>query len=174
MAAKGHNIMPRIVKFLAIILVLGLCIPQHGVIPVKNASKKDWNHQSFWFAPWGKSGVHKGIDVFAKKGTPAVSSISGLVIFTGNISMGGNVVAVIGPQWRIHYYAHLATIDTKSLSWVSRGALIGTVGDSGNAVGKPPHLHYSVLSLIPYPWRYSTETQGWKRMFFINPSEEFV
>ena len=162
------------IRFLAVILALGLLIPQRGVIPVQNASNKDWNANSFWYSPWGKSGVHKGIDIFARKGTPIVSSISGLVVFTGNISMGGNVVAVIGPQWRIHYYAHLATIDTKSLSYVSRGAVIGTVGDSGNAAGKPPHLHYSVLSLIPYPWRYSTEIQGWKKMFFINPTVGFI
>ena len=33
------------------------------------------------------------------------------------------------------------------------GSPLGTVGDSGNARGKPPHLHYAILSLLPYPWR---------------------
>ena len=87
--------------------------------------------------------------------------------------MGGNVVAILGPQWRIYYYAHLASINVTTLSWVSRGDPIGAVGNTGNAAGKPPHLHYSVLSLIPYPWRISMQTQGYKKMFFMNPSDGF-
>ncbi len=161
------------IKFLTIILALGLFIPERGVIPVKNSMKNDWNTKSFWYSPWGKSGVHKGIDIFAKHGTPVLSSTSGLVIYSGNLDMGGNVSAVLGPKWRIHYYAHLATIDTETLNWVSRSEVIGSVGDTGNATGKPPHLHYSVLSLVPYPWRASTEPQGWKKMFFMDPAEGF-
>jgi peptidoglycan LD-endopeptidase LytH len=165
--------MKKLIILFTIILALGLCIPERGVIPVENATSKDWNSQSFWFAPWGKSGVHKGIDIFAKQGTPVIASTSGLVIYTGNIKMGGNVVAVLGPKWRIYYYAHLNSIHAKSISWASRGEVIGAVGSTGNAAGKPPHLHYSVLSLVPYPWRFSTETQGWKKLFFMNPSDGF-
>lgn len=163
----------KIFKFLAFILVLGLCIPERGVIPVKNATTNDWNSRTFWFSPWGKSGVHKGMDIFAKIGTPVLASTSGWVIYTGNISMGGNVIAVLGPKWRIYYYAHLAHIHTHTFDWANRGEIIGAVGSSGNAIGKPAHLHYSVLSLLPYPWRFSTETQGWKKMFFMNPSDGF-
>lgn len=163
----------KIMAFLAVILALGLLIPQRGVIPVQNATAKDWHNKSFWYSPWGKSGVHKGIDIFAKHGTPVLSSVSGVVIFTGSIDMGGNVVAVLGPQWRIHYYAHLAEINTHTLSCVQRGERIGIVGDTGNSVEKPPHLHYSVLSLVPYPWHISLGAQGWKKMFFINPVEGF-
>jgi peptidoglycan LD-endopeptidase LytH len=155
------------------ILALGLLIPQRGIIPVQNATSKDWNANSFWFAPWGKSGVHKGIDIFAKKGTLVIASTSGLVVYTGNIDLGGNVVAVLGPKWRIYYYAHLHNINAKTWELAGKGDIIGNVGDSGNAKGKPPHLHYSVLSLIPYPWRFSNETQGWKRMFFMSPSDGF-
>ena len=163
----------KTMAFLAVILALGLLIPGRGVIPVHHATHNDWNNESFWYSPWGKSGVHKGFDIFAKRGTPVVSSTAGVVIFTGNINMGDNVVAVLGPKWRIHYYAHMATVDAKTLRWVSRGNVIGTVGDSGNAAGKPPHLHYSILSLMPYPWRFSTKNLGWKKMFFINPTETF-
>lgn len=84
------------------ILMLGLCIPQRVAIPVQNATPKDWNANSFWFSPWGKSGVHKGIDIFAKRGIPVISSTSGLVVYTGNISMGGNLVVILGPKWRIY------------------------------------------------------------------------
>ncbi|MDP2070940.1 M23 family metallopeptidase [Methylotenera sp.] len=165
--------MLKTLKFLAIILALGLVLPAHGIIPVKNATAKDWNRLSFWYAPWGKSGVHKGIDIFAKLGTPVISSTSGLVIYTGHIEMGGNVVVVLGPKWRIYYYSHLDGIHIKTFDWATSGKGIGTVGDSGNAAGKPPHLHYSVMSLVPYPWKLSAQTQGWKKMFFMNPAESF-
>ena len=158
---------------LFVIIVLGYSVPQTAVIPVKNATSKDWNPYSYWYYPWGKSGVHKGIDIFAKQGTPVLSAVSGVVIFTGNINMGGNVVAVLGPKWRIHYYAHLKQIDTHILNWESKGEAIGQVGATGNAAGKPPHLHYSVITLIPNPLEITTETQGWKRMFYVNPAEIF-
>jgi hypothetical protein len=45
------------------------------------------------------------------------------------------------------------------------------VGDTGNARGKPPHQHYAVLSVIPYPWRIDGATQGWKKMFYLDPGE---
>jgi murein DD-endopeptidase MepM/ murein hydrolase activator NlpD len=46
---------------------------------------------------------------------------------------------------------------------------VGTVGDSGNARGKPPHLHYAIVTLLPYPWRITGQTQGWKKAFFLDP-----
>lgn len=165
--------MLKLFKILAIILVLGLFIPQHGVIPVENATRKDWNANSFWYSPWGKSGVHKGIDIFAAKGTHVISSTDGIVIYTGDIEMGGKVVAILGPKWRIYYYAHLNSINAQVLDYAGKGDIIGAVGDSGNAKGKPPHLHYSVISPIPYPWRITTGWHGWKRIFYLNPAENF-
>ena len=112
----------------------------------------------------------KGIDIFAKQGTPVLSAVSGMVIFTGNIDMGGNVVAVIWPKWRIHYYAHLSIINTHMFGWAGKGEQIGNVGMTGNATGKPAHLHYSVMTLVPNPLEITNETQGWKCMFYINPN----
>ena len=84
------------------------------------------------------------------------------------MKMGGKVILVLGPKWRMHYYAHLQDI-TASLGWVKRQQQIGTVGDSGNAKGKPPHLHYTIAILIPYFWRIDSSPQGWKKMFYLNP-----
>lgn len=67
--------------------------------------------------------------------------------------MGGKIVVVLGPKWRIHYYTHLHEISTSSLSFVSSATKIGTVGSSGNASGKAPHLHYSIMTSFPYPWK---------------------
>ena len=141
--------MKKLSIIIAIMLLLGFIIPQNAVIPVENATTSDWNPYSYWYFPWGKSGVHKGIDIFGKINTPVISSVNGLVIFTGKLKRGGNVIAVLGPKWRIHYYAHLNAIDTHKFSWVSKGEKIGKLGNTGNAAGRPPHLHYSVISPIP-------------------------
>lgn len=161
----------RLYIFLAALLVIlgiGFAIPEKAHIPVAGASVKDWNPRSFWYEPWGVSGVHKGIDVFAPQGKSVISAVPGIVLYQGQLGIGGNVVAVLGPKWRIHYYAHLASAAPAPL-FLSRGEKLGAVGTSGNAAGKPPHLHYSVLSLIPLPWRFSSATQGWKKMFFLDP-----
>lgn len=154
---------------LAAVLVGGLLLPERLVIPVQGATVRDWNRMSFWFEPWGVSGVHKGIDIFAPKGRPVVASVSGLVVYTGELAQGGKVVAVLGPKWRIHYFAHLDTWSTSSWKWTDQGDVIGTVGTTGNAAGKPAHLHFSVISLLPLPWLGTEQTQGWKRMFYLNP-----
>jgi len=158
----------------SVVFLGGLLLPQNLKMPVHGASSADYHHQSFWFYPWGKSGTHKGVDIFAKAGTEVQSSTSGIVVFTGNIGMGGNVVLVLGPKWRMHYYAHLQEINTHRFSNVKRGKNIGRVGTSGNAAGKPPHLHYSIFTLIPYPWRIDGAVQGWKKMFYLNPIEYFM
>jgi peptidoglycan LD-endopeptidase LytH len=163
----------RIFIVSACTLALGLLLPARGLVPVQNATNKDWNPYSYWYYPWGKSGVHKGIDIFAKAGTPVVASTTGIVLFKGNIKLGGNVVAVLGSKWRIYYYAHLQKTDVHFLEWVSQGEAIGRVGTTGNAAGKPAHLHFSVLRILPNPAEITTETQGWKRMFYVNPATIF-
>jgi murein DD-endopeptidase MepM/ murein hydrolase activator NlpD len=154
--------------------MIGMFIPEERVIPVYGATTNDWNHDTFWYEPWGSSVVHKGIDIFGKKGTPAISSTKGLVIYTGTLNKGGNVVAILGPKWRIHYYAHLESYSVSPGDFVLAGSVFGNLGDSGNAQGKQPHIHYSILSLVPIPWLVTTETQGWKKMFFLNPHERLV
>lgn len=151
-------------------LLIGFVLPERIKIPVVGASAKDWNRESFWFEPWGTSGVHKGIDIFGKLGTGVTSTTDGIVLYTGQIRKGGNVVLILGPKWRLHYFAHLSAINTSIFNFVSSGSLIGTLGDSGNAKGKPPHLHYSISRIIPAPWKIDGSTQGYKKAFFINPS----
>jgi len=155
-----------------VIAILGYVIPENLIIPVKEARTSDWNNKSFWYEPWGKSRVHKGIDIFADKGTPLLSASKGLVLLTGELALGGKVVLVLGPKWRFHYYAHLDSITTSSLSVVGSGDAIGTVGDSGNAKGKAPHLHYSIVTALPYVWRIDSGSQGWKKMFFLDPNKK--
>ncbi|MEM1406099.1 MAG: M23 family metallopeptidase, partial [Bacteroidota bacterium] len=92
------------------ILLIGFVVPENFTNPVSGSKKSDYNQNSFWYYPWGKSVTHKGVDIFAKKGTHVVSSTSGIVLFAGEIKVGGKVVLILGPKWRLHYYAHLDSL----------------------------------------------------------------
>lgn len=153
------------------IFMVGFILPEQHKMPVQGASSKDWHPQSFWYYPWGRSGVHRGLDIFAKEGTPVVASTGGFVIFSGEIAMGGNVVLLLGPKWRFHYFAHLKDTNNRRVGFVDAGERIGAVGSSGNAAGKPAHLHYSIRSLYPRFWLYKPKIMyASSRMYYIDPS----
>jgi len=95
-----------------VLIGLGFLLPQNMIIPVKDATTKSWNDNSFWAYPWGSSITHKGIDIFANTGTDIVSSTNGIVVYTHEGGKGGKSVMVLGPKWRFHYYAHMDEIKT--------------------------------------------------------------
>lgn len=159
----------RWLAFLLLLILIGLLLPQKFRMPVEGATRKSYSQRSFWAYPWGRSVTHKGVDIFAKKGTNVHPATAGIVLFTGKKPRGGNIVFVLGPKWRIHYYAHLDKIKTRKFSFVNRQSIIGTVGNTGNAAGKPSHLHYTIKTLVPYPWRADKSVQGKRKMFYLNP-----
>jgi|SRR5699024_3976095 len=134
-------------------------------MPVNGATKSDYHPESFWYYPWGRSVTHKGVDLFARKGTRINAATSGLVVYAGKIPIGGSVVLVLGTKWRLHYYAHLDQVNTHPLSFATHKSSIGTVGATGNAAEKPLHLHYAIMPPIPYVWRIDGNRQGWKKCF---------
>ena len=158
-----------IVNVFSLVIFLGFLFPQNLKMPVQGATRNNYNQQSFWYYPWGKSGTHKGVDIFAKEGTAIYSATKGIVVYTGQLGLGGNVVVILGPKWRFHYYAHLQKIKTKKFAFVSQNKIIASVGTSGNAKGKPAHLHYAITTLIPYVWRIDRSPQGGQKMWYLNP-----
>jgi murein DD-endopeptidase MepM/ murein hydrolase activator NlpD len=165
----------RLIRWVALVALAAAVAwqfaPERPRIPVAGATATDWNHATFWHEPWGRSGVHKGIDIFAPKGTLVLAPTFGVVLFSGEIALGGKVVIALGPGWRLHYFAHLDETATWPGQPIASGSSLGRVGDSGNAVGRPPHLHYSIMTLLPRPWRADGATQGWKKMFYLDPTE---
>ncbi len=131
----SFQFLKKFARYFVIVLLGGLLIPQRMVMPVRGATSADYNVKSFWFYPWGRSVTHKGVDIFAKSGTQIVAATGGWVIYRGEVELGGKVVLVLGPKWRLHYYAHLDQI-TASAGW------------SGQA--SPPallHRYFAALSL---------------------------
>jgi len=133
-----------------------------------------WDARSFWYYPWGESIVHKGIDIFAQEGDTVRAATYGVVIGKGYGTVSGNYVKILGPSWRIQYYAHMKKSDVQFLQFVRKGEKIGEVGNTGNAMGKPYHLHFSVTVILPYFWRIDGSIQGWKKSFYLNPEEFFA
>lgn len=117
--------------------------PRQLPVPVRGVRRAQLRNT--WGAPRSGGRAHQGIDIFAPRGEEIVSTTRGLVVTVGHNQLGGRVVRVLGPGGHWHYYAHLerfAAIHEGQL--VAAGDVLGYVGDSGNARGTPPHLHYGI------------------------------
>ena len=86
---------------------------------------------------------HTGMDFNARVGTDIYATGNGSVEFAGWRQGYGNTVVI---NHRFGYetlYAHMHDIKVKEGQKVSRGEIIGSVGNTGKSTG--PHLHYEVL-----------------------------
>ncbi|HYO00207.1 MAG TPA: M23 family metallopeptidase, partial [Actinomycetota bacterium] len=102
----------------------------------------DWGFPRYTPAPH----LHEGTDVFAAFGTPIVSSEAGKVIQKGTAGAGGISVWLRGDSGMGYYYAHLQSWakDLQVGQRIEKGYVIGFVGDTGNAEGGSPHLHFEL------------------------------
>lgn len=87
-----------------------------------------------------KGRPHKGIDIFAKIGTPIYAVLDGVVVYSGVQGNYGNVVVLEHPDFVMTVYAHNSVNLVKVDEKVSKGQLIAYMGATGNASG--PHLHF--------------------------------
>lgn len=132
---------------------------------------RHWDSESFWQSPWGEAKVHKGIDIFAKRKSEILSPINGFVLSSTYSENGGYHLYIFGPKFRVYYFAHLNYKGKTAFSFVKKGQYIGLVGNSGNAISKPCHLHFSIFSLFPIVKHFnSNEPLGWLKMFYLDPS----
>ena len=49
----------KVLVVLFCVILSGFLVPEPRVIPVAHATSTDWNSNTFWYEPWGSSGVHK-------------------------------------------------------------------------------------------------------------------
>lgn len=118
----------------------GLVCPVVGAVAGRDFSND-------WGVPRSGGRTHEGNDIFAAAGTPVVA-VQDAVILRWNppsspTGLGGITVTYRtsdGSEW---YNAHLDSVapGIEPGVHVARGEEIGTVGNSGNAAGTPPHLH---------------------------------
>lgn len=106
---------------------------------------------------------HLGVDIFAPRGQPVVSPVTGVVESVNhNSRVGGNTVTVRKGDTR-YYMAHLNDIANglQPGQQINAGDAIGTVGNTGKAKDTAPHLHFSMYngaggyssgSINPFPY----------------------
>ncbi len=95
-----------------------------------------------WGDPRPGGRRHVGIDLFAFRGTRVVANVSGTIVHRSG-SRAGLAYLLRGDDGNTYYGAHLHTLVARP-GRINRGALIGTVGSTGNAHGTTPHLHFEL------------------------------
>jgi len=92
------------------------------------------------------TGWHHGDDVFAPFGAPVLAVADGTLFLVGWNQIGGNRLWLRDDAGNYFYYAHLAAFSTAAVEGgrVKAGTVLGFVGDSGDARGTPPHLHFEI------------------------------
>ncbi|MEX0863490.1 MAG: M23 family metallopeptidase [Acidimicrobiia bacterium] len=110
-----------------------------------------------WGFPRSGGRRHKGTDLFAAWNEPMYAVASG-VVHIGNSGLGGKTIWLTGGNGVAFYYAHLSDWNVSSGQRVNQGQTIGFNGDSGNASGGAPHLHFEIHpggrgspAVNPYP-----------------------
>ena len=93
---------------------------------------------------------HTGLDFAAPTGTPIHATADGVVAFAGQYPLGrgatwwryGKFVVVRNGDLYVTLYGHCDQIRVRPRQKVSRGDVLGTVGNSGWSIS--PHLYYEV------------------------------
>lgn len=118
------------------------------ICPVPGAS-----YFNDWGFPRSAGRVHTGNDLFAPRGTEVLAPVSGTVEqIVGDI--GGFQFTLHGDDGNVYIGSHMDGFDHGG--YVTAGTVLGYVGDSGNAEGSRPQLHFEILpqggaEANPYP-----------------------
>jgi murein DD-endopeptidase MepM/ murein hydrolase activator NlpD len=118
------------------------------------------------------SGWHHGEDIFAQLGAPLLAVADGTVFSVGWNNVGGYRLWLRDREGNEFYYAHLSAYSPFAVNGreVKAGTVLGFMGNTGDAVGTPYHVHFEIHpvgmlymgydgAVRPYPY-----LQAWKRL----------
>jgi murein DD-endopeptidase MepM/ murein hydrolase activator NlpD len=118
------------------------------------------------------SGWHHGEDIFASLGTPLLAVADGTVFSVGWNNLGGYRLWLRDHAGNEFYYAHLSAYSPFAVNGhqVKAGTVLGFMGNTGDAVTTPYHLHFEIHpvgmlylgydgAVRPYPY-----LQAWKHL----------
>ena len=97
-------------------------------------------------APRADVAWHHGGDIFAPLGAPVLAVTKGVVFSVGWNDLGGNRLWLRDPKGNQFYYAHLSAYSPLAVNGgrVNAGDVLGFVGNTGDAINTPYHLHFEV------------------------------
>ena len=119
-------------------LVLGM-----GQFPLLGVA--NWTDDWLDFRAGPPIHAHQGNDLFAPFDTPVRAPVDGTVRFEDS-GLGGKGAFVTAPDGTYYYMAHLNSFSRELASGaaVKQGQIVGYNGDSGNARGGAPHVHFEI------------------------------
>lgn len=94
-----------------------------------------------WGYPRSGGRTHEGTDIMAADGTPVVAITDGTITYAGYGDSAGNWLVLTGSDGHGYWYMHNRQ-NLVSGGRVSVGQQIATVGNTGNASGGAPHVHF--------------------------------
>jgi hypothetical protein len=99
-----------------------------------------------WGAARATVAWHHGVDIFAPLGAPLVAVADGTVFMVGWNRIGGWRLWLRDREGNLFYYAHLSAFSPHAVDGkrVRAGTVLGFVGNTGDAVGTPYHLHFEI------------------------------
>ncbi|KJU83309.1 peptidase M23/M37 family protein [Candidatus Magnetobacterium bavaricum] len=86
---------------------------------------------------------HLGFDLASLSNSPVEAANAGVVVFTGDIGIYGNVVIIDHGLGLMSFYAHLSSIDVAVGQQVEKASVIAHSGMTGFAAGD--HVHFAML-----------------------------
>jgi murein DD-endopeptidase MepM/ murein hydrolase activator NlpD len=116
-----------------------------AIVPIASATDRLVSGFGYRIHPiFKKLRMHTGVDFTAPVGTPIYSTGNGVVIRAERDNSGYGLMVEVdhGFGYRT-LYAHLSQISVRPGQRVSRGEVLGLVGNTGLSAG--PHLHYEVI-----------------------------
>ncbi len=120
-------------------------------------------HLTHFIDSWGfpRSGgrSHKGTDIMGPMGAPVYAFTSGVISRHSNSRLGGISLYLRGDDGNTYFYTHLQGYAPRGAvgNRVQAGEHIAYNGDTGNARGGPPHIHFERhpgggSAVNPYPY----------------------
>jgi murein DD-endopeptidase MepM/ murein hydrolase activator NlpD len=110
-----------------------------------------------WGAPRSGGRLHVGTDMMGPRGTPLYAVANGVIQYGSSVA-GGSTLRLYADYGGFFLYAHLDAYvsDLSNGQWVSRGTVIGYMGDTGNSAPGAYHLHFEIHpggmgAVNPYP-----------------------
>lgn len=91
----------------------------------------------------GQMKKHQGIDFELAKGSNVFATAEGVVVFAGSGEKYGNYVRIRHSDMYSTQYSHLETATVKQGERITKGQVIGLVGNTG--LSSIPHLHYEII-----------------------------
>jgi peptidoglycan LD-endopeptidase LytH len=96
---------------------------------------------SWGFPRDGGARTHEGTDMMAEMGAPVVAITDGRITYSGVGVTAGNWLELEGDDGHTYWYMHNDE-NVVTSGRVTVGERIATVGDTGNAAGGAPHVHF--------------------------------